>query len=204
MHKAKNVRRSLQPIVRFAEEMGCAVIGITHFAKNTAGRNPTDRVLGSQAFSALAHMVLVAAKEEDSDRRIFTRSKSNISIDTGGFAYTIEAATLPSGVLATHVVWREALEGNAREILASVEIGEGNTKPINMQSEAQTFLYTELKDGPVPARELLDKAKNDFGLTERTLQRAKDKLGIIVTKSGFNGGWVWSYPFHFGPGGKTF
>jgi putative DNA primase/helicase len=198
MHKANDVRRSLQPIVRFAEETGCAVLGITHFAKNTAGRNPTDRVLGSQAFSALARMVLVAAKEEDSDRRIFTRSKSNISIDTGGFAYSIEALTLPSGVLATRIVWGEALEGNARDILASVEVSDGNTKPINMQQEAAKFLHAELKDGPVPARDLLAKAKKDFGLTERTLQRAKDKLGIVVTKSGFHGGWVWSYPFAFG------
>ncbi len=203
MHKANDVRRSLQPIVRFAEETGCAVIGVTHFAKNTAGRNPTDRVLGSQAFSALARMVLVAAKEEDSDRRIFTRSKSNISIDTGGFAYTIEAQTLPSGVTTTRIVWCEALEGNAREILESVEGSEGNTKPINMQNEAMSFLHAELKDGPVPARDLLARAKKDFGLTERTLQRAKDKLGIVVTKSGFYGGWVWSYPFTFARDGET-
>ncbi|RXH57648.1 AAA family ATPase [Granulicella sibirica] len=198
MHKANDVRRSLQPIVRFAEEKKCAVLGITHFAKNSAGKNPTDRVLGSQAFAAQARMVLVAAQEEGSDRRIFTRSKSNISIDTGGFAYAIEAATLPSGVLATRVIWGEALEGSARDILASVETGEKNTKPINMQEEARGFLQAELKNGPVLARELKHKAEKEFGLTERTLQRAKDKLGIIVTKSGFDGGWVWSYPVDSG------
>jgi hypothetical protein len=203
MHKANDVRRSLQPIVRFAEEMDCAVLGITHLAKNTAGRNPTERVLGSQAFSVLARMVLVAAKEEDSDRRIFTRSKSNISIDTGGFAYTIESATLPSGVLATHVVWDEQLNGNARDILASVEETEGNTKPANMQQEAQRFLFTELKDGPVPARDLISKAKKDFGLTDRTLQRAREKMGIVVTKSSFHGGWMWGYPFNFGQANPT-
>jgi putative DNA primase/helicase len=59
------------------------------------------------------------------------------------------------------------------------------------------FLHAELKDGPVQARDLLMRAKKDFGLTERTLQCAKDKLGIVVTKSGFNGGWVWGYPFVF-------
>jgi hypothetical protein len=63
MHKANDVRRSLQAIVDFAAEMNCAVIGITHFAKNTPGRNPSERVLGSQAFAAFARMVLVAAKE---------------------------------------------------------------------------------------------------------------------------------------------
>jgi hypothetical protein len=38
MHKANDVRRSLQAIVDFASEMNCAVLGITHFAKGTAGR----------------------------------------------------------------------------------------------------------------------------------------------------------------------
>jgi Mrp family chromosome partitioning ATPase len=196
MHKANDVRRSLQAIVDFAGEMNCAVLGITHFAKNSAGKNTTDRVIGSQAFSALARMVLVAAKEEDSERRVFTRSKSNISIDTGGFGYEIKPFDMPNGITATKVVWGEAMDGNAREILASVEMDEGNSKPINRQDEARAFLHAELKDGPVTARELIDRAKKDFGLTERTLQRAKDKLGIVVTKSAYHGGWVWSYPFN--------
>ena len=194
MHKANDVRRSLQPIVRFAEESGCAVIGITHFAKNTAGRDPTDRVLGSQAFSALARMVLVAAKETDSDRRIFTRSKSNISIDTGGFAYTIEAQTLPSGVTTTRIVWGEALEGNARDILASVEGGEGSAKPINLTEQATKFLIAELKDGPLPARDVIARAKKDFGLTDFTLRNAREKLNVQVVKSAYHGGWVWHLP----------
>jgi hypothetical protein len=93
MHKANDVRRSLQAIVDFAAEMNCAVLGITHFAKGTAGKNSAERVIGSQAFAALARMVLVAAKEEESNRRVFTRAKSNNSVDTGGFSYSIEAFT---------------------------------------------------------------------------------------------------------------
>ena len=97
MHKANDVRRSLQPIVDFAADFNCAVLGITHFAKNTGGRNAAERVIGSQAFSALARMVLVTAKEEDSDMRVFTRAKSNISEDEGGLHYTIEPLTIPAG-----------------------------------------------------------------------------------------------------------
>ena len=57
MHRANDVRRSLQAIVDFADAHGCAVIGITHFAKGGAGKAPQDRVIGSQAFGALARMV---------------------------------------------------------------------------------------------------------------------------------------------------
>ncbi len=89
MHKANDVRRSLQAIVDFAAECNCAVLGITHFAKGTAGKNSAERVIGSQAIRGRSpRMVLVAAKEEESDRRVFTRAKSNNSVDTGGFSYS--------------------------------------------------------------------------------------------------------------------
>jgi putative DNA primase/helicase len=196
MHKANEVRRSLQPIVDFAAEMGCAVLGITHFAKNTEGKNPTDRVIGSQAFSALARMVLVAAKEEESERRVLTRSKSNISPDSGGFGFEIEPCDLPNGLVATRVIWGEALDGSSREILESVEASDLQTKPINRQSAAANYLRRELKNGPVSARELVEKGERDFGLTERTLQRARKKLGISASKAGFDGGWFWYEASH--------
>ena len=84
MHRANDVRRSLQGLVDLAEEYGCAVLGITHFSKGSAGSNPAERVLGSQAFGALARTVLVAAKQEDSDLRVLARAKSNIAVDDGG------------------------------------------------------------------------------------------------------------------------
>jgi hypothetical protein len=83
MHKANDVRRSLQTIVDIAAECNCAVLGITHFAKGTAGKNSAGRVIGSQAFAALACMVLVAAKEEESDRRVFIRM--NLSNNEGTY-----------------------------------------------------------------------------------------------------------------------
>jgi putative DNA primase/helicase len=52
MHRANDVRRSLQAIVDFGAAYGCAVVGITHFAKGGAGKAPQDRVIGSQAWPA--------------------------------------------------------------------------------------------------------------------------------------------------------
>lgn len=93
-HKGAEVRRSLAPVVTMAQRIGCAVIGITHFSKGTGGRDPVERVTGSIAFAALARMVLVAAKvkgdDEDGERRLLLRAKSNIGPDDGGFAYDLE------------------------------------------------------------------------------------------------------------------
>ncbi|HEV2136984.1 MAG TPA: AAA family ATPase [Terracidiphilus sp.] len=192
MHKANDVRRSLQAIIDFAAETNCAVLGITHFAKGTAGKNSAERVIGSQAFAALARMVLVAAKEEDSNRRVFTRAKSNNSVDTGGFSYTIEAGTLTNGIEVTRISWGEALEGSSRSILSEVE-GDANEE-VGQLGAAKQFLLSTLRNGPTPSKELLEHAREAYGVSAITLRRAQKELGIVATKSAFAGGWNWSLP----------
>jgi hypothetical protein len=200
MHKANDVRRSLQTIVDFAAECNCAVLGITHFAKGTAGKNSAERVIGSQAFAALARMVLVAAKEEESDHRVFTRAKSNNSIDIGGFSYSIEALTLNRGIVATRVVWGEALEGSSRSILSEVE-SEGRGEGASQLSRAKRFLLDTLRDGATPAKELLEHAREGHGISSDTLRRAQKELGISARKLSMSGGWVWELPFSLNSNG---
>jgi hypothetical protein len=193
MHKANDVRRSLQAIVDFASEMNCAVIGITHFAKGTAGKNSAERVIGSQAFAALARMVLVTAKEEDSDRRVFTRAKSNNSVDSGGFAYTIEAGMLAGGIVATRIVWGEPLAGAARSILAEIE-GDSADEGSSKLNQAKAFLLDKLKNGFVAQKELFEHAREIQGITDGTMRRAGRALSITPRKLAMNGGWVWELP----------
>jgi RecA-family ATPase len=195
MHKANDVRRSLQAIVDFAAEMNCSVIGITHFAKNTTGRNPSERVIGSQAFAAFARMVLVAAKDEDTDNRVFTRAKSNISLDDGGFNYAIQEFILPGGIVTTRILWGAAIQGSSRDILATVEKSDNPNDSQPQRKEAKAFLHEELKRGPRPARELIELAKNQLGISEKTLRTAQHELGIVASKAGFSAGWLWSFPF---------
>jgi Mrp family chromosome partitioning ATPase len=192
MHKANDVRRSLQPIIDFAAECDCAVLGITHFAKGTAGKNSAERVIGSQAFAAQARMVLVAAKEEESNRRVFTRAKSNNSIDTGGYSYTIEALILNQCIVTTRVVWGEALEGSSRSILAEIE-GEASDETSQL-SIAKQFLVKHLANGPTPSKELMEHAREGIGVSANTLRRAQKDLGVTATKVAFSGGWMWSLP----------
>jgi putative DNA primase/helicase len=191
MHRANDVRRSLQAVVDFADAHGCAVIGITHFAKGGAGRAPQDRVIGSQAFGALARMVLVAAKEEGSGRRVLARAKSNIALDDGGVAYSIEAVTLDGGIETTHAVWDGTIEGTAREILGSVEYVEDDAG--GEQQDAEQFLRDLLADGPIPTRQIKADASG-AGYSWRTIERAKRDLGIEAVKAGMKVGWEWHLP----------
>jgi putative DNA primase/helicase len=193
MHRANDVRRSLQIIVDFAAEQNCAVLGITHFAKGTAGTNAADRVIGSQAFAALARMVLVTEKDKDSNRRVFTRAKSNNSVDTGGFNYTIEQVTVGSRIITTRVVWGGWMEGSSLDILATVEGDERDDS--SQRGRAKKFLIGALAHGPASSKELLEHARETLNISPDTLRRAKDDLGIGARKAGL-GGWTWEMPSH--------
>lgn len=122
-HKNTEVRRALQPLVDLATVLDCAVVGVSHFSKGSTGRDPTERVVGSVAFGAVARIVMVAAKTKDDDgteRRILARSKSNIGPDSGGFDYAIDQVELDAhpGIFASRITWGAAVEGSARELLA--------------------------------------------------------------------------------------
>jgi len=192
MHKANDVRRSLQPIVDLAAAKGCAVLGISHYAKGSKGSSPTERVIGSQAFAALARMVLVTAKKEGSNERVLARAKSNISADTGGFGYMIEPLIVADGIETTVCRWGDEVIGTARKILDDVETSELEQERSTLD-DAKNFLITELETGPRLVSEIQDDAKA-AGYSIATIRRARAALGIDSYKVGMSKGWVWELP----------
>lgn len=63
----------------------------------------------------------------------------------------------------------------------------------SVTGRAVDLLVSLLKDGPRDAAAIRS-ASEGIGIGERTMQRAAEKLGVIKTKSGFSGGWVWQMP----------
>lgn len=188
MHRANEVRRSLQTVVDFADAHRCAVLGISHFTKGSGSSSPADRVIGSQAFGALARTVLVAAKQEDSDVRVLARAKSNISDDHGGVGYVIEACTVDEGIQTTKVLWGDRIDGSARDILADVESTGDDER--SEQDDAERFLQDLLASGPVSTKQIKADASG-AGYAWRTIERAKKSLGVDARKRGMKEGWVW-------------
>ncbi len=190
-HKNAEVRRSLQPLVDIASRHRCALLGITHFTKGTAGREPVERITGSLAFGALARLVLVTAKAEAKDgepaRRFLARAKSNIGPDGGGFAYDLEQCEVQghAGVEASRVLWGAALEGSARELLASAETVEDEPG-----ADSAGFLRELLHFGSRPAKEVFAEA-SAAGFSKDAMHRAKRKIGAVAVKDGMAGGWRW-------------
>lgn len=204
-NKNAEVRRALQPLAELAAQTGCAVLGITHFTKGTAGRDPVERLTGSLAFGALARVVLVAVKEEDSkdpgtagatgdDRRILLRAKSNIGPDGGGFQYSFEQCGLPDhpDFFASVVRWGAAVVGSARELLANAE-GEQAADQGSSLSEAMGWLEDLLDGGPLEQKQVKAEAVR-AGQAWATVRRAKKRIGVKARKQGMQGGWVWELP----------
>jgi putative DNA primase/helicase len=192
-HKNGEVRRALQPLVDLASTIGAAALGISHFSKGSAGRDPVERVTGSLAFGALARVVLCAVKVtgEGGDTRILARAKSNIGPDDGGFEYRIEQTVLEgyADITASLIRWGDPVSGSARELLAEAEADDDGDSTTGVDA----FLRDLLADGPQTAKAV--KADADgAGFAWRTVQRASKRLDVETNKDGLRGGWVWSLP----------
>lgn len=93
-----------------------------------------------------------------------------------------------------------------RDILAArVELERLELKPVPVEADsegdkgepaierAKELLENLLIAGPIEAAVILAQAEDD-NLSERTMQRAADALGVVKSKAGFSGGWVWALP----------
>jgi hypothetical protein len=193
-HKNAEVRRGLQPLVDLAGQLRCAVLGVTHFSKGTGGRDPVERVTGSLAFGAMPRLVMVTAKQEAKDdqpeRRVMLRAKSNIGPDGGGFVYDLRQGELPEypGIEASRVRWGEVIHGTARELLADVEQVDAEASETR---DAVNWLRELLADGPIKVKDVRQQAEGD-GFAWRSLQRAMRKAGVVSRRAGFGMEATWA------------
>ena len=194
-HNNTDVRRALQPLVDLAASCRCAVLGISHFSKGGQGQDPTQRVVGSIAFGAVARVVLVAARvkgEDGESRRILARSKSNIGPDDGGFEYHIEQSEPLPGIEACYIEWGEPVAGTARELLADAEDQSSDS------ADACELLRAELTSDTWTNAKVAGKPLREAGFSTKQIWKASGNLNVIRKKGGMKEGWYWRLPGHEG------
>lgn len=194
-HKNNEVRRGLGPLVELGDTTGAAVLGISHFSKNTTGRNVLERVTGSLAFGALARVVLATARADDG-RCVLVRDKSNLGPSGDGFRYTIELTDQfynGRNNVVSRIAWGEAVQGSPNELLERIEAKR------SAREEAAEWLGDLLADGPVDAVEVVTKAQA-ANITDATLRRAAEALLVVKARVSVKGGkrgearYQWSLP----------
>lgn len=180
-YKDPEVRALLAPLAALAERTGVAVGAIMHIGK-AEQRRAIHRTLGSVAFVAAARIVLAAGKDPaDESRRLLVPVKSNLSAPAPALAYRLDGGKLE---------WEpEPVAG----VDADAVLG-ATPEDCDERRDADELLRELLAAGERKAAEVL-RAARENGIPERTLNRAKRRLGIKARHEGqpgkHGGAWYW-------------
>lgn len=184
------VRGILAPIVKLAEELSVTILGVRHLTK-ARGRS-MYRGIGSIDFFAAARSVLrVGISPEDPDTSVVVHQKHS---------YGPRGPSLELEITDDRVAWLGHSELRAED-LDPLPV---STPRRSARDVACAFLAELLEAGPIDVQEVLERA-TERGIAKRTLERAKEELGVAaekVTAKGAargRGRWQW----RLGPGIKT-
>jgi hypothetical protein len=125
----------------------------------------------------------VVEEADDTGRRLLLHLKNNIAPAAPGLAFTLEQAVAgyidAEPLYASRIVWSdEPVNVTADQAIAEHEAslrGEARERAAPERDNAEAFLRSWLKDGPVDAK-LLKRAALDAGITEKTFRIAKERL----------------------------
>lgn len=185
-HKNADIRGLLAPLAALAARCKIAVVLIQHLNKNGGG-SAIYRPMGSLAFIAAARAAFIVTKDsQNPERRLLISAKNNIAKDSTGLAYSVITADNNAPV----IVWeQDPVVITADEALAIPKPDEERTAT----DDAVDFLQNFLPGRSVKVSEVQKEAR-EAGITEKSLRRAREKLGIKPKKSDFTGGWEWMLP----------
>ena len=190
-HKDQGVRRALAPLAGLAERTGVAVLVVRHLNK-AAANNPLYRGGGSIGIIGAARMAFVVGKDpQDENRRVLASTKNNLAPAPQSLMFGLQEANSGS----VEVNWLGHSEVSAKDILATPQ----DQEHADSRSEAEEFLEEVLSDGPVPAGQAKEEAE-DTGISIRTLERAKKKIGVLSYRENAagekrgKGQWYWKLP----------
>lgn len=185
-----DIRQVLDPLSRFAEDNGVAILGIMHPPKG-AQSNAIRNFAGSFAYVQSARLAFFAMKEPDGDRIILHSVKNNLGPKAPGKGFRIATKEITNYITAPYVQWDDQpVDETADQAMAAAAAARRGGSTL---SDAMDFLRDILAYGPVPAAEITKAAKANV-ISERTLDRAKKTLRIISEKDEFQGEWKWRLP----------
>jgi hypothetical protein len=185
-HRDNDVRSVLVPVTVLAERHNVAVLVVAHRRKSF-GPNADDMALGSRAFTAVARAVWHLTRDpENKARRLLLTGKSNIAAEQAGLAFTIvsEPGGLPS------IAWEPGPIDMTADDAMRQENGDSAEGDKTAVQRAMAWLQDALADGPLSKTDVLTRAKA-HGISERTLERAKARLGVWSDRKGAQGPAMW-------------
>lgn len=173
-----DTRDTLTPLVKMAERLNVAIVGVAHVGKSDGVRRAAQKILGATAFHAMARIVWMIAPDGE-DRMALGVSKSNLAIKPLSLAWSRDEDG--------PIVWQGLASQDVEELLT-------NSPAASPKADAEGFLREYLAGGRKPSKEVIAAAKAQ-GIAYRTLRRAADALQIDPKKDpSANGQWFWMLP----------
>jgi hypothetical protein len=181
------VRQALTPLAAVAEETGAAVLLIRHLNKGGGGQKAIYRGSGSIGIVAASRIAFLAGRDpEEADLRVLACTKNNLAPYPPSLAYRI--ATDDKG--RPVVRWQGPIDLTADDLVTAPA-----QKPGEALQRAIDFLRETLVKGGW-AEVVVRKARG-LGIADRTLERAKVKLGALckqIRVEGKNAWWWYLQP----------
>jgi len=161
-------------LARLAEDNDCAIIAIRHLTKGGRGKS-IYRGIGSIDLTAAARSVLLVGTdpntpEPDVTKSVILHIKHNLTRQGQALGFEIK-----EGVF----YWTGKSDATAGEVLAP----EPSPEEVSSVEEAVMFLQEALSDGPIKSA-VIDGQRRALGISERTLKRAKQQLGVKAVRRG--------------------
>jgi hypothetical protein len=186
----KVIRDALSPLTKVAERTRSAIVLVRHLRKG-GGCSALYRGMGGIGLIAAARSGLLIGKEPgvalqtQQPQRIVAQFKSSLAAPAESLAFRL----MPDAG-GVRVEWSGSSNYTAEQLLTASGSGEATAL-----SEACHVLYSLLGDGPLWVNHVKQLAGRS-GVSARTLQRAKELLGVMSLRDGFGRGarYFWALP----------
>jgi hypothetical protein len=193
-HMMTAVQPVLAAIADLAERCKVAVLAIHHPPKNAPSK-AIHAFSGSLAFAAGPRLVFIVTEDANEDeRKLLLPVKNNLGPLAAGLAYRVVFASVEHRISTSCIAWDDMpIEVSASEALRAAN---SSSREPERLSEAIEWLQAELANGAALVDEVQQSAAA-AGISERTLKRAKQELGVVAEKEEglFHGGkWKWRLP----------
>ena len=173
MFSAGRMRQQLKHLADIASKYKCAVVIIGHMNKASGEKN-LYRGLGSIDIAAIARSVLMISRDKEDPRiRYMFPVKSSLAPEGATIGFTFEARR--------GIKWMETCSLDRSQI-------EGCSIGGNKWAVATRIISELLEGGDMRSCDMLHKLKV-MGISERTAQSAKKKIGVSSYKK--DNVWFW-------------
>ena len=177
--KTQEAEALLQGLQRLAEEHNCCILLIRHLARSRTGRVRSTPLDAPGLAGLLSSEILAGIVPGEPGERALVHARSSVGRIGPALGYAIDE----SGAFD----WTGETGIDAAGLLAPVP-APAHRSALNFALE---FLQRELTGGAEEVCNILAYAKH-CGISQTTLQRAKERLGIISHKQSYR--WYWALP----------